>query len=67
LEEKDDCFLNEIVPGAEYDFYTLLHGIIHHDLYHNGQVGILKKSASKTSKFDDEDEFRTTSYFEDEY
>ncbi|GGD50876.1 hypothetical protein GCM10011514_13870 [Emticicia aquatilis] len=67
LEEKDDSFLTEIVPGAEYDFYTLLHGIIHHDLYHNGQIGILKKSAPKVSKFDDEDEFRATSYFEDEY
>lgn len=67
LEEKDDSFLTEIVPGAEYDFYTLLHGIIHHDLYHNGQIGILKKSAPKASKFEDEDEYRTSSYFDDEY
>jgi uncharacterized damage-inducible protein DinB len=67
LAEKDDNFLLEIVPGAEYDFYTLLHGIIHHDLYHNGQIGILKKAAPKSSKFDDEDEFRTTNYYEDEY
>ena len=67
LAEKDDSFLLEIVPGAEYDFYTLLHGIIHHDLYHNGQIGILKKGVSKTSKFDDDDDFRTTNYYEDEY
>jgi uncharacterized damage-inducible protein DinB len=67
LDEKDDTLLMEIVPGAEYDFYTLLHGIIHHDLYHNGQIGILKKSAPKSSKFDDEDEFKTSNYFEDEY
>jgi uncharacterized damage-inducible protein DinB len=67
LGEKDDSFLLEIVPGAEYDFYTLFHGIIHHDLYHSGQIGILKKSAPKASKFDDEDEFKTSNYFEDEY
>jgi uncharacterized damage-inducible protein DinB len=67
LDEKDDTLLWEIVPGAEYDFYTLLHGIIHHDLYHNGQIGILKKSAPKSSKFDDDDEFKTSNYFDDEY
>ncbi len=70
LNDKDDAFLSEIVPGAEYDFYTLLHGIIHHDLYHSGQIAILKKNAAKSSKFDDEDDFgsfRNDSYFEDEY
>ena len=67
LDEKDDTILAELVPGAEYDFYTLLHGIIHHDLYHNGQIGILKKSVTKNNKFDDDDEFKTSSYFDDEY
>lgn len=67
LEEKDDNFLLEIVPGAEYDFYTLLHGIIHHDIYHCGQIAILKKNSPKSSKFDDDDEFKTSNYFEDEY
>lgn len=67
LNEKDDTLLSEIVPGAEYDFYTLLHGIIHHDLYHNGQIGILKKTVVKSSKFDDDDEFKTSNYLDDEY
>lgn len=72
LEEKNDSFLSEIVPGSEYDFYTLLHGIIHHDLYHNGQIGILKKSAPKSSKFDDDDDYGSSnryfnSEFDDEY
>ena len=27
--------------------YTLLHGIVHHDLYHAGQIALLKKVQSK--------------------
>jgi uncharacterized damage-inducible protein DinB len=38
--------LSEIVPQVEnrYTFYTLLHGIIHHDLYHTGQIMLIKKA-----------------------
>lgn len=34
------------VPGtsAALDFYTLLHGIVHHDLYHTGQIMLIKKA-----------------------
>lgn len=39
-EEK----LSETVPTRNYDFYTLLHGIIQHDIYHTGQIVMLKKS-----------------------
>ena len=67
LEEKDDAFLLEIVPGSEYDFYTLLHGIIHHDLYHNGQIGILKKMGPKASKFDEDDDLKSSRYFNDSF
>ncbi len=35
--------LGETVPGRSYSFYTLLHGVIHHDLYHLGQIAILKE------------------------
>ena len=31
------------VPTRKYDFYTLLHGIIQHDIYHTGQIVLLKK------------------------
>ena len=31
------------VPTRKYDFYTLLHGIIQHDIYHAGQIVLLKK------------------------
>ena len=37
--------LHEIVPHGShtYSYYTLLHGIIHHDLYHAGQIALIKK------------------------
>lgn len=34
--------LNEKVPGREFKFYVMLHGIIHHDIYHIGQIQLLK-------------------------
>jgi uncharacterized damage-inducible protein DinB len=40
---ENDAYLEELVPGKNYSFYTLLHGIIHHDLYHAGQVSLIKK------------------------
>ncbi|MDH4088831.1 MAG: DinB family protein [Cyclobacteriaceae bacterium] len=41
----DDSRLHEVVPHISYNysFYTLLHGIIHHDLYHAGQIALIKK------------------------
>jgi uncharacterized damage-inducible protein DinB len=38
-----DSRLWERVPGKRYDFYHLLHGIAQHELYHAGQIAILKK------------------------
>jgi uncharacterized damage-inducible protein DinB len=35
--------LRERVPGKKYDFYHMLHGVAQHDLYHAGQIAILKK------------------------
>ena len=39
----DDSTLDEIVPGAPYSRYAMLHGVIQHDLYHAGQIALLKK------------------------
>lgn len=38
--------LEEQVPGREppLTFYTLVHGIIHHDLYHAGQIMIIRRT-----------------------
>lgn len=38
--------LQEMVPGKEgahYTFYYMLHGVIQHELYHAGQIALLKK------------------------
>lgn len=39
----DDTFLENYVPGREYSFYNLIHGVIHHDVYHMGQINLIKK------------------------
>ena len=36
--------LNDRVPGKPYNFYHLLHGVAQHELYHAGQIAILKKA-----------------------
>jgi hypothetical protein len=41
-----DSRLRERVPGKRYDFYHMLHGLAQHELYHAGQIAILKKAAS---------------------
>jgi len=42
-----DSRLGERCPGKRYDFYHLLHGIAQHELYHAGQIAILKKAGSR--------------------
>jgi uncharacterized damage-inducible protein DinB len=36
--------LRDQVPAKRYDFYHMLHGIAQHELYHAGQMAILKKA-----------------------
>jgi uncharacterized damage-inducible protein DinB len=38
--------LDQMVPGTEFSFYFLLHGVIQHNLYHAGQIALLKKAAA---------------------
>jgi hypothetical protein len=33
------------VPGKPYNVYILLHGLVQHNLYHAGQIALLKKAA----------------------
>jgi uncharacterized damage-inducible protein DinB len=42
--------LRERVPGKKYDFYHMLHGVAQHELYHAGQIAILKKAQAATAK-----------------
>jgi uncharacterized damage-inducible protein DinB len=44
-----DSRLADRVPGKRYDFYHMLHGIAQHELYHAGQIAILKKARSLRS------------------
>lgn len=39
-----DKRLRDQVPGKPYDFYHMMHGIAQHELYHAGQIAILKKA-----------------------
>ncbi|HXE76120.1 MAG TPA: DinB family protein [Candidatus Xenobia bacterium] len=36
--------LREKVVGENYSVYGMVHGVIQHDLYHAGQIAILKKA-----------------------
>jgi uncharacterized damage-inducible protein DinB len=36
--------LEQIVPGKDHTVYVMLHGVVQHNLYHAGQIAILKKA-----------------------
>jgi uncharacterized damage-inducible protein DinB len=41
-----DSRLSDLVPGKEgahYKLYYMLHGVVQHELYHAGQIALLKK------------------------
>lgn len=40
-----DYRLTAQVPGKDYDFYHMLHGAVQHELYHAGQIALLRKVA----------------------
>jgi len=42
-----DSRLHDRVPGKKYDFYHMLHGVAQHELYHAGQIAILKKALAR--------------------
>jgi uncharacterized damage-inducible protein DinB len=44
IARLDDARLAENVPGKRHSVYIELHGIIQHDLYHAGQIALLKKA-----------------------
>ncbi|MFH1179098.1 MAG: DinB family protein [Candidatus Bathyarchaeota archaeon] len=35
--------LEEMVPGEKFSFKQMLHGVVHHNLYHAGQINLLKQ------------------------
>ncbi len=39
----NDEVLDQPIPGKKFSTYTLLHGVPQHNLYHAGQIALLKK------------------------
>ena len=37
--------LDDLVAGGDHTVYVMLHGLIHHHLYHAGQIALLKRAA----------------------
>ena len=46
----EDGQLEEPAPGGTVARYVLLHGMVQHDLYHAGQIAILRKPAMKATR-----------------
>lgn len=44
IARLDETRLDDIVPEKVYSVYFMLHGCIQHDLYHAGQIALLKKA-----------------------
>jgi uncharacterized damage-inducible protein DinB len=47
LENKEDAYLETKFLDTDYNFHYLIEGIIQHDLYHLGQIGITIKLLNK--------------------
>jgi uncharacterized damage-inducible protein DinB len=45
-----DSRLRQRVPGKGYDFAFMLSGVAQHELYHAGQIAILKKAQARSSR-----------------
>ena len=45
VEKLSDAQLEDIAPGKDHSIYVMLHGGVQHDLYHAGQIAVLKKGA----------------------
>lgn len=52
LKSKDDGFLNELYYDTDfkndYEYRFVIDGMLHHDIYHLGQLGIIIKYLKKT-------------------
>lgn len=53
IENEDDRFLETMFADTDYNFHYLVEGIIQHDLYHLGQIGITIKLLNNRTSIDD--------------
>lgn len=44
LAAMDDSQLHERMAGSDQTVYVVLHGLTQHDIYHAGQIAVLKKA-----------------------
>ena len=44
ISKLKDSDLGKIVPGKSDNVYVMLHGVIQHDIYHAGQIAVLRKA-----------------------
>ena len=45
IEKLNDEQLTQPIAGRDYDIYIQLHGTLQHELYHTGQIALLKRAA----------------------
>jgi hypothetical protein len=48
IEQFADARLGDAVPGRDYNFYHLFHGVVQHSIYHCGQIAMLKRAAASS-------------------
>jgi uncharacterized damage-inducible protein DinB len=46
VEKLTDAQLDDLAPEKDHSLYVMLHGGVQHDLYHAGQIAVLKKGAA---------------------
>jgi uncharacterized damage-inducible protein DinB len=51
VEDRDDAFLETKFLDTGYNFHYLIEGIIQHDLYHLGQIGITIKLLNENKNY----------------
>ena len=44
---ESDSVLDEKIPGKEYTYEYLIRGVIHHDIYHLGQIGLIESQLKR--------------------
>jgi uncharacterized damage-inducible protein DinB len=44
ISQLEDARLEQVVAGKGYSVYVMLHGVVQHNLYHAGQIALLKKA-----------------------
>ena len=62
LTSFSDDDLDKMIPKKPFSFRFLFEGIIYHDVYHGGQIGLIK-SAYITSQFTNEDIIKKATFY----